>query len=159
MSLDLEEGDETLADASPAERRRAARKAARSEQPAVKKSTSRSARPAVRERVESELLSRLDRTFDRLAQMLDSRGDEELAHVIREDKDAMGQGLASLTRNVKFLRGPLLMALNLIEPALAFGRVARILYGRFAERQQRIADERAQAVTESTNSSPAPVTQ
>ena len=157
MSLDLEEGDEALAEASPAERRRAARKAARSEQPTAKKPSR--VRPAVRERVESELLSRLDRTFDRLAQMLDSRGDEELAYVIREDKDAMGQGLASLTRNVKFLRGPLLMALNLIEPALAFGRVGRILYGRFAERQQRIADERAQATAESNNSSPAPAIQ
>lgn len=149
MSLDLEQGDEELANASPAERRRAARKAASKEpeSPRAKSSRSSSSRSSAstRERVETELMSRLERICERIAQVLDSRGDEELASAIREDRDAMGQGLVSLTRNVKFLRGPLLMALNLIEPGLAFGRVGRILYIRFVDRQARIQMEREQA--------------
>lgn len=142
MPLDLEEGDEELAKATPAQRRRAARKAAgenETREPAATRSRSSA---AVQDRVESELVSRLDRTFDRIAKALDARDDTELADVIREDKEAMGQGLASLTRSVKFLRSPLLVVLNLVEPMLAFGRVGRIMYVRFAERQQRIVAER-----------------
>src|SRR3954466_15253571 len=127
MSLDLEEGDEALADASPAERRRAARKATKEAEPARSKSTgrqsSRSTRASTRDRVENEILSRLDRTCERIATQLDARGDEELSQVIREDKEAIGQGLVSLTSNVKLLRGPLLMILNMVEPLLAFGRL------------------------------------
>lgn len=144
MSLDLEEGDETLADASPAERRRAARQAAAKAKHAEGKSPRRAKPTASESRIESELLSRLDRVFDRIALTLEARGDDELAGVIREDKGAMSQGLASLTHAVKFLRGPLLMSLNLVEPALAFGRVTRVLYSRWIERQTRIAEERAE---------------
>lgn len=145
MSLDLEQGDEKLADATPAERRAAARRAARQGKDSEKSTSStpkRSRASVTSDRIEAELLSRLSRTFDRIAQTLEARDDAELAGVIREDSDAMSQGLVSLTRSVKFLRSPLLMALNLIEPALAFGRVGRTLYVRFAERQQRIAWER-----------------
>lgn len=154
MPLDLEQGDENLADASPSERRRAARAAARKDSESSKtprrKPAAQSA--SARERVEVELASRLDRTFDRIAIALSARGDEELADVIREDKEAMGQGLVSLTRSVKFLRSPFLMVLNLVEPVLAFGRVGRILYVRYAERQSRIAIERQQ---QQESSSPA----
>lgn len=144
MSLDLEHGDEELADATPAERRRAARKRAADSGGGT--STPRPSRSkAAQERVETELVSRLHRTFDRIALALDSRGDEELAVVIREDAAAMTHGLVSLTRNLKVLRSPLLMALNLIEPVLAFGRVGRIMYGRFVARQARVAQERQEA--------------
>lgn len=168
MPLDLEHGDEDLADASPAERRRAAAKRADDEAAAAtgKKSSSRSkssssrSRASTQERVEVELASRLDRTFDRIAIALDQRGDDELASVIREDAGAMSQGLVSLTRSVKFFRSPLLMALNLIEPVLAFGRVGRIMYVRFAERQARVASERAEQATENgATSSPVAATQ
>ena len=104
--------------------------------------------------METELLSRIERICDRIAEVLDARGDDELAYAIREDKTAMGQGLVSLTGNVKFLRGPLLMMLNLVEPGLAFGRVLRILYFRFADRQARIHAEREQAAAEAQ---PSPV--
>lgn len=145
MSLDLEEGDEELANATPAQRRRAARAAASEGGGSKPKPAAARSRAAVAtDRVEAELVSRLDRTFDRIAKALEARDDTELAAVIRDDKEAMGQGLVSLTRSVKFLRSPLLMVLNLVEPVLAFGRVGRILYGRFADRQQRIATERQQ---------------
>lgn len=162
MPLDLEEGDEGLANASPAERRRAAQRqadeeAAKATSKSRKSSTSRS-KAATEGRIETELASRLDRTFDRIAIALDQRGDDELAHVIREDAGAMSQGLVSLTRSVKFLRSPLLMALNLIEPVLAFGRVGRIMYFRFAERQARIAEERAAQHPNGDTSSPVAAT-
>lgn len=154
MSLDLEEGDLEAADADPAERRRRARAAARQEAAKEKnaaKPSSQTRRTKASERVETELLSRLMRVFDRIAKTLEARGDEELAHIVREDADAMCQGLASLTHSVKFLRSPLLMALNLVEPVLAFGRIIRVLYGRWLERQARIAAERQEM-----ESSPAP---
>lgn len=156
MSLDLEEGDEALADASPAERRRAARLAAAKEKNAKRDSSKSSSRRSTRtvsgEKVEAELMSRLGRTFDRIAKALDARGDDELAHAIREDSDAMSQGLVSLTSNVKLLRSPLLMSLNLIEPVLAFGRVFRILFGRWNARQARLAMEREVAQQEAASS-------
>jgi hypothetical protein len=160
MPLDLDEGDEQLAEATPAERRRAARAAADEggSDRSKKKSTSSRSRASVQERVEVELASRLDRTFDRIAAVLQQRGDHELADVINEDKGAMSQGLVSLTRSVKLLRSPLLMSLNLIEPALAFGRIGRTLYVRFAERQARIAMERDIAAQEAA-SSPVAATQ
>lgn len=144
MPLDLEEGDAELAEATPAQRRRAARQAADGNTATAKKPAARSRAAASQDRLETELASRLDRTFDRIAKTLEARDDIELADVIREDKDAMSQGLVSLTRSVKFLRSPLIMALNLVEPALAFGRITRVLYGRWADRQRRIATERQQ---------------
>lgn len=144
MSLDLEEGDEELAEASPRERRRAARKAVRetTSKPASKSASSSRSRASASDRVEAELLSRLDRTCLRIADMLTARGDDELAEAVREDRGPMSQGLVSLTSNVKLLRMPLIMALNLVEPALAFGRVGRILYNRFVDRQARRQTER-----------------
>lgn len=145
MALDLNEGDAELADASPAARRRAARAAASE----AKSSTKSTPRKATVDRLEAELMNRLDRTFDRIAKTLDARDDEELAEVVREDKEAMSQGLVSLTHSVTFLRGPLLMTLNLVEPTLAFGRIVRTLYVRWSLRQQRIATERQQGTDQS----------
>lgn len=158
MPLDLENGDEDLANATPSERRRAAQREAdkSGEKPKTRTSRSKATSDA---KVETELDSRLGRTFDRIAVALEQRGDDELASVVREDAGAMAQGLVSLTRSVKFLRSPLLMSLNLIEPILAFGRVGRIMYVRFLERQSRIAAERAQAQEAETNVSPLAATQ
>lgn len=144
MSLDLDEGDPERAEMSPADRRRAARQAAdENKSSGSTRGTTRSKSASARDKVEAELTLRLDRAFDRIAKAVETRGDDELAAVIREDSEAMGQGLVSLTRSVKLLRGPLLFMLNLIEPVLAFGRIGRILFIRFRERQYRIQQERA----------------
>lgn len=152
MSLDLEQGEEELANLSPAARRRAARKGAAEAKQQAKKPSSRARSSS--SGLETEISSRLHRVGNRIAEMLSTRGDDELAQAIRDDTDAMSQGLVSLTSNVKFLRGPLLMVLNLIEPSLAFGRVGRILYVRFVNRQARIASEREQAAQETAQPSP-----
>lgn len=159
MGLDLENGDEELAEATPAQRRAAARKAAGEDRPSTAKKTSSARRSSTKtptqvSKLEAELTSRLHRTFDRIAQTLDARGDQELAEVIREDGDAISQGFISLTRNVRFLLSPLIMLLNLVEPVLAFGRVGRILYRRWVERQQRTAEQATQQSQSEVFSSP-----
>jgi hypothetical protein len=98
-----------------------------------------------RRRHEGELRGRLSDVFERLAEWLEGRGDAELAGIIREDSKAMVGGLVSLTRPAAWLRPPMLAALSVVEPVLAFGRVLRVLGGRWAERRARIALERQEA--------------
>lgn len=150
--LDLEFGDEERADASPAERRRMARadvernkqegegrsRASRGTSGSKKRTTT----PAAAQREDNEVTSRLLDVFERITNALEERGDEELATIIREDAGAMTQGLVSLTKSVKFLRKPLLILLNFVQPVLAFGRTGRVLWGRFRLRQERLAYER-----------------
>lgn len=93
---------------------------------------------------DTETRSRLDRVFDRLAKARDAREDPELAEVIREDADAMAAGFVSLTHNVPFLRMPLIMFLNVLEPVLAFNRVARILFIRAMQRRAERMTEQEQ---------------
>lgn len=125
--LDLEKGD-------------ASRASSREERRSRRTSSTTAAR-----KTDNEVDGRLHRTFERIAAAREARGDEELADVIREDSDAMAQGFTSLTANVPFLRMPLIMGLNILEPALAFSRVGGILLGRFFERRQRRAMEAAAA--------------
>jgi hypothetical protein len=149
--LDLEDGDESLADASPSERRRRAREIAdqarevrNTRATGNTKTTSRSKgsrAAAAAEKEDVEVDSRLGRTFERIAKALEKRGDDELATVIREESGGMAQGLVSLTHNVRFLRPPLLLILNLIEPVMAFGRITGLLWGRWQERNARLAWE------------------
>ena len=94
--------------------------------------------------VDAEVRSRLERTFDRIIKSRRSHDDEELATVIEEDAEAMTQGIVDATTGIPFLRSPLLMALNVIEPVLAFSRVGRILFYRFLERRARKSQERHQ---------------
>lgn len=155
MSLDLENGDEEMAEATPAERRAAARKrATEARQPSVKKSTTKKSSSSAtdKSRLEGELTGRLNRALDRIAKALEARDDDELADTIREDSEAISQGFISLTRSIPLLRSPLVMLLNLLEPALAFGRVGRILYRRWVARSQRIAAERQAAQQEGSPS-------
>jgi hypothetical protein len=144
--LDLETGDEARAEASPAERRRLAREAAegkvRSGETGKPKTASKSQAAVKRE--DGELRGKLDRALDRIAKTLEARGDHELAEVIREDGEQIAQGLMSLTNGVKFLRGPLVFLLNVVEPVLAFGRITRILYHRWQDRAARRQWERDQ---------------
>lgn len=146
--LDLEEGDEERANQTPAERRRIARemadegKASRTTRKSKTSTSTRTSATAAKE--DAEVTSRLARALDRVVKALEARGDEELASIIREDGDAIQQGIVSLTQNVKVLRRPLIFLLNLVEPALAFGRIGRVLFGRWNERAQRKNWERQQ---------------
>lgn len=138
--LDLEHGDADLADRIEAENEskpRIRETASSRRRDRVASQKARSAPGASGgDKLDAEIASRLDRTFLRISGALQARGDEELSSVVSEDRTAMTQGLVSLTHAVKPLRTPLLMGLNLIEPILAFGRVARILLTRMALRRQ-----------------------
>lgn len=148
-ALDLDVGDPERAEriaarADEIEKERNKRTTGRRPDTSKGKSTSTSRATAARSaaaKAETELLSRLERTFDRIVSALQDRDDVELATVIEEDKEAMSRGLVSVTRTVSWLRSPLIMSLNLVEPVLAFGRVTRILFLRFVERRQRILTE------------------
>jgi hypothetical protein len=110
---------------------------------ATKAATASKPKAAVNaQREDNEVDSRARRVFDRIAKAVETRGDSELAEILREDAEIMAQGLVSLTKSIKFLRTPLLILLNLVEPVLAFGRIGRLLYNRLAERQERRAMER-----------------
>src|SRR5215469_6955122 len=91
--------------------------------------------------LDRELHSRITDAFDQVVEWRQARDDEELATAISEDKDKMAKGLVSLTHVVAPLRQPLVIFLGFVEPVLAFGRVGRILGGRwFARREQNAAD-------------------
>lgn len=142
--LDLESGDEDRADASPAERRRLAREAAegRARSGNTGRQTPKGKTQAAAKREDTDVRSKLDRALDRIAKTLETRGDLELAGVIREDHEQIAEGLVSLTSGVRFLRTPLVFLLNVVEPVLAFGRIARILLGRWQDRAARRQYER-----------------
>jgi len=147
MSLDLDKGDAKLADDIDKKieqqvKSQRQQKPRASSQSASKKSSSPGTRRTKEQIADSEVSARLERTFDRIIDALEQRDDEELATVMSEDKEAMSRGIVSLTKSVKPLRNPLIMVLNLVEPILAFGRVARILFLRFAERRARVMAER-----------------
>lgn len=81
------------------------------------------------------LRGRLVSVFDRIATAAEARGDDELAGIIREDTEVMAAGLVSLTRPIRALRAPIIIALGIIEPVMAFSRVARVMLGRAIERR------------------------
>jgi hypothetical protein len=95
-----------------------------------------------RRRHDADVRGKLESVFERLAEWREGRGDIELAEIIREDAAAMTGGLVALTRPLEWLRGPLVFVLAIVEPALAFGRILRVVAGRWAERRARIAYER-----------------
>jgi hypothetical protein len=94
-------------------------------------SSSRTRKPAS----ETDLRSRLTIVFGRIADAADARGDSELATVVREDMDVMATGLVSLTRPFTALRTPLLLVLAIVEPVMAFSRIARLMLGRIVVRR------------------------
>jgi hypothetical protein len=95
-------------------------------------------RPRRRTRVEV----RLQRVIERVGEALENRGDAELGGAVRAEAKAMSSGLVSATRRSKRLRSLLLALLDLVEPALAFGRVLRILLSRLAARRARMLEQR-----------------
>jgi hypothetical protein len=89
----------------------------------------------------ADMKERLYAIFERLAERLEGRGDVELAAMVREDMRAMVGGLDSLARRVPGLSTPILLGLGILEPVLAFGRIARLLLDRWAERRGHIEPE------------------
>ena len=143
--LDLEHGDPERAEEVAEKTERKFGRASVKKGNTSPRRPSGTKRPTAADRVENGLFERCVAVFDRIANTLEARNDDELANAIREDKGAMSTGLVSLTRNVKPLRSPLIIILNLVEPALAFGRVGRILIMRVQiRRAQRIAEWEAQ---------------
>lgn len=136
--LDLERGDPEAADRITA---------AKDKKPLTAQGGRRksgTSRPSTRDRVDGEINSRVTRVLGKIADMLDVKQDEELSSAIRENTDEMTQGFVSLTHNVKWLRNPLIMLLNLVEPTIAFWRVGTILAGRWYERRQQVMYEHQQ---------------
>lgn len=84
---------------------------------------------------EAGIRERLHAIFSRLADAREGRGDVELAAMIREDSRAMVEGLLSVVRRAPGLAGVITGALAVLEPLIAFGRIARLLGGRFADRR------------------------
>lgn len=146
-AIDLEHG-EPEDEETPAQRRRRERRAARGSDSGGGGSGSR--RKGVADTDDSGLASRLDTAFNKLADQMDARDDDELASALREERRGMTQGLVSLTGAVPLLRIPLLLLLAFAEPVLAFWRVGRILFYRFLSwRERRImAAQEAQAQAE-----------
>lgn len=128
--LDLNVGDPGRGDSRAEQRRR--RRQTRTEETAPKEGFT-----------EREVRAHLDRAFDGLAKNRDKSGDTDLAEAIREEGDAMTEGFVALTENVKPLRMPLVIILNILITVLAFGRVGGILFERWAARRERRAQERA----------------
>ena len=88
-----------------------------------------------RRRHDAEVRERLGNVFERLAEWRESRGDEELAAIIREDARSMTAGFVSLTRNLPVVRAVVLNVLAFLEPVLAFGRLVRVVVGRWQVRR------------------------
>lgn len=110
-----------------------------------KSESSKKPRPKTTPTAERELRGRLSDCFDRIAESVRQRGDDELADLLADDAAIMAQGLVSLTRPFRALRTPLLALVAIVEPALAFGRVVRLLAGRWADRRARAAEAAAMA--------------
>lgn len=86
---------------------------------------------------DSVVRDQLTRAFNGLANAREARGDEELAEAFREEGDAMTEGFVALTTNVKPLRMPVIILVNVLITLLAFGRVGSILLNRLADRRAR----------------------
>lgn len=110
----------------------------RSEPERKRRTGAKPGRPSNREK---ELRSGLSGVRDRFLDRLDERGDEELADALRKDGQAIIDGAVKLARNVPAVAAPLLLAVRLIEPVLAFGHLARVLIARVAVRRQARAEQ------------------
>lgn len=106
------------------------------------------------QRSDTDLVSKLSAAFDRIADQLEIRGDDELATALHEDKQKLAQGIVSLTRAIKPFRTPLVILVAIIEPILAFWRVGSILARRAIERRERVMAERAAAQEQAQEQSP-----
>lgn len=133
--LDLENGN-----ASEAERLLAAGQEARRGRGRPKGSTTRASTkkkaPGFTEADDKTLKGRLVKAFSDWQAVAESREDEELADILERRKDAMAQGLVSLTRNIPVLRGPLVLLANFLEPLFAFGELGKLGITRWINRRE-----------------------
>ena len=150
--LDLASGDLDYEQEEPIpaarERARERRERRRTSRSGLSKKPASAPRKTAAQKAEEEIIKRIDTTFDRIAEAFENREDDEMAAIFREEKVAMSQGLVNLTRNVTQLRPPLLWLLNIIEPLLSFGRLGRVLFGRFVMWRSRRLAEREQMMAE-----------
>jgi hypothetical protein len=125
--------------------------------PKTPKAAPAKARPSgaqQRRQAGTRLEARLEEVFERIGTSLVNRREyeqrsdlpfnEELGVAIIEDRALMAGGLVNLTRRVKPLRPPLLMALEAMEPLLAFGRVIGIALRRARQARQDALDQAAE---------------
>jgi hypothetical protein len=131
--LDLGKGDPIAAAASESR----GDKARATRATGLRKPSTSSGRKTNAQKAEEEIVARINAAFERLAEAFDARGDTEMAAIFREEQIPMSNGLVNLTRNIKPLRHPLVVILNLVEPLLAFGRLGRVLIRRIVERRDR----------------------
>jgi hypothetical protein len=146
--LDLERGDPDAAEKilAAGTESRAKRTAGR-----PKGSTNKAKTTAATEADDKSLYGRLVGAFHDLSESARVRQDDELADILENRKEPMAQGLVSLTRNLRILRGPLVLLINFLEPTLAFWELGSLATRRYIERRQRILwehQQRQQGVTE-----------
>lgn len=120
---------------TPAQRRRRERRAARGSDGGSGGGSGRGSGGSGKS--DAGLVSELGSAFNKLADQMDARDDEELAEALRDESKAMSQGLVSLTSAIPLLRPFLTLALALAAPILAFWRVGRILFYRFLSWRER----------------------
>ncbi len=143
--LDLDAGDPSAAEKILSEGQAA--RATRTRGRSSSDSSSGKGKPktaAFTEAEDKSLHGRLATAFQDLAETAKGREDLELADILERRKDAMAQGLVSLTRNIRVLRGPLVLLINFLEPTLAFWELATLGINRYIARQQRKRWERQQ---------------
>lgn len=116
---------------------------------------------------EKDIRERCERTQARLVEWLEGREDEELAMVLREDGMAMIGGLIAVCGQAAWLRTPIVAAMTIFEPLIAFGRLIRVLGGRLRDmrvrqqverewlEQEAAAEAERQAQEAATNQQPA----
>jgi hypothetical protein len=90
---------------------------------------------------ERDIRVRIERTQARLVEWLEGREDYELATVIKEDGKAMVGGIIYICGSAVWLRAPILAAMTIVEPMVAFGRLAKVLSTRWIARRQRKQQE------------------
>jgi hypothetical protein len=94
---------------------------------------------------EKDIRVRCERTQQRIVEWLEGREDEELATIIREDGAAMIGGMIAMCGGAEWLRKPVVGAMAVFEPLIAFGRLIRVLAGRWRLSRIEAAEQRAQA--------------
>lgn len=152
--LDLEYGDSAAE--SPAATRRRLRREKAAENATASGKGGKSGSGAS-DKISTEIRRRLERVFDRTVKWRQARGDDELAEALTEDGEMMTDAVISITDTFNPLRVPTLLALAIVEPLLAFGRVFRILMGRFLARRAGQEQEQEQEYMPENGGTPAGV--
>lgn len=95
-------------------------------------------------RLPPQLKPRVIEVIEALANNRQDRGDDELADALRHDENSMAGGIESLVRHVPGAKSPIMLILGVVEPVLAFGRIAGLLLRRIGMRRSRTPDNESQ---------------